>query len=335
MKYFIYSFGQAGTLTPVPDAAQANGTVSYNQGFPVGYELIDTDPASLNIPRDQFNQLMNDVTSSIQQLQQYGVPYFITSSMNGGTAYPYAKNAIVYQPVDGNVYQSLVANNTTTPPSSSWQLFSASESSLYLNYAVDTGSANAYVTAPSPSISAYQEGIVVLLKPKFGNTGACTINVNGLGTVPIKTLTNLDPSSGMIIPSGLYLLAYNATTSSFVVLNPTLGTAAYANTGTANGQVPLLNNTAASSGKVVFGNITYQWGIGTASSSGTGATNTFGTAFSGTPYHISCTTIASSIVSFTTGDRPSLATNTWTATGFNVLSGDYTTSVSWLAIGPT
>ncbi len=91
---------------------------------------------------------------------------------------------------------------------------------------------------------------------------------------------------------------------------------------------------AGTTGKLVFGAVTVQWGTGTASSSGSGATNTFGTPFSGTPYYVNFIANSSTMTAFTTGDRPSPATNTWTSTGFNALS-DGGTNITWLAIGPT
>ncbi len=123
VKYFIFPFGVDGDRAAIPDPTQVSGVVSYEAGFPVGYQLVDTDPASLNIPRDEFNQLVYDITLAIQQVQQNGFPVFITSAMNGGSPFPYAKNSFVRQPTNGNVYFSLIDSNTDVPPTSNWQLF--------------------------------------------------------------------------------------------------------------------------------------------------------------------------------------------------------------------
>lgn len=236
IKYFVTPFATSGDVLAIPDPTQPSGVVSYAQGFGPDYQLIDTDPASLNIPRNQFNQLMLDITGAIQQIQQNGIPYFITSTMNDGSPFPYAINAIVYQPVDGNVYQSTVGANTNVPPGTGWQLFGVS-TSLWLNYSADTGTANAYAVAPMPAITAYGAGQTLILKPLQANTaGACNINVSGLGNVRIKTMGNLDPAAGMISPPGAHILFYNG--ANFVLLNPTLGSAAYANIGAGASQVP-------------------------------------------------------------------------------------------------
>lgn len=121
-KYFIYPFGVSGTRASVPNGAQMDGTVSYEEGFPVGYQLDYSDPASLNVPRDQFNQALYDVTLAIKQIQEHGFPEFITSAMNGGSPFGYDINACVYQPADGNNYCSLISSNTDVPPSINWRL---------------------------------------------------------------------------------------------------------------------------------------------------------------------------------------------------------------------
>lgn len=122
VKYFSYPFATGGDLTAIPDTTQPSGIVSYQQGFGPDYALVDTDPSSLDIPRNQFNQLMNDITMAIQQIQQNGFPIFITSAMNDGSPYAYSKNSFVLAS-DGNVYYSLINANTDTPPTSNWQIF--------------------------------------------------------------------------------------------------------------------------------------------------------------------------------------------------------------------
>lgn len=54
---------------------------------------------------------------------------------------------------------------------------------------VDTGSTNAYILNFTANFTAYADGIVIYWIPSHGNTGASTINVNGLGVINI---TNQD-----------------------------------------------------------------------------------------------------------------------------------------------
>lgn len=57
---------------------------------------------------------------------------------------------------------------------------------------VDTGSANAYVLNFTASFTSYSDGIIIYWVPNNTNTGASTINVNGLGVV---NLVNPDGSA--------------------------------------------------------------------------------------------------------------------------------------------
>ncbi len=278
VKYFKYPFGVDGDLLAIPNPTQLSGVVSYQAGYPIDYQLVDTDPASLNIQRNQFNQLMFDTTSAIQQLQQNGFPIHITAAMNDGVAYAYDKNSYV-RATDSNVYYSLTNGNVDVPPSVNWQL-AGSEVLQYFNFAVDTGVADHYVIAPNPPVVSYADGDFILLRAIHANTGACDIDVNSLGATPIKTMANLDPAAGMIIPSGAYILMYFG--GNFVLCNPALGTAAYKNTGAANGNVLLLNNTVGPPYKIIIGSMMIQGGFSPASA-GANPTITFATPFSAPP----------------------------------------------------
>lgn len=48
-----------------------------------------------------------------------------------------------------------------------------------------SGSPNAYSVSLSPAITAYEDGQRIVFVANFTNTGACTLNVNGKGAVPI------------------------------------------------------------------------------------------------------------------------------------------------------
>lgn len=118
-KYFKYPFGVDGDRTTIPDPTQPDGSVSYDQGFGPDYQLDpDTDPEALNIPRNEFNDLIYQTQLAVQQYQQFGFPDFITSSDNGGSPFSYSKNAVVRY--GGINYSSLIDANTDTPPTSNW-----------------------------------------------------------------------------------------------------------------------------------------------------------------------------------------------------------------------
>jgi hypothetical protein len=123
-KFIRRLFGQAGTRAAVPDLTQADGTVSYENGFGADYQRATGDPLLKNIERDKFNQLLYDLSLGLQQYQLHGFPEYVAAVDNGGVALSYAKNAFVLW-TDGNLYLSLVAANTSDPTDSTkWRLFS-------------------------------------------------------------------------------------------------------------------------------------------------------------------------------------------------------------------
>lgn len=116
--YFDTVFAVSGDVSTVPDATDPSGYISFTQGYTSDYELPPSDPNYKEVERDKMNYLFNQVTAALQQYQQLGAPPFITSAMNGGTPFSYAKGARVVK--SGVVYQSLINNNTDTPPTSNW-----------------------------------------------------------------------------------------------------------------------------------------------------------------------------------------------------------------------
>lgn len=118
-KYYGVPFGNTGDKTTIPDPLQPSGDVSYELGWTPLYELNPvTDPSAKRIERAKHNQIFNDLTTNIKQLQDFGVPeYFNLTAKPAG----YSKNSRVLF-TDGEVYISLVNSNTDTPPSVNWKM---------------------------------------------------------------------------------------------------------------------------------------------------------------------------------------------------------------------
>lgn len=85
-------------------------------------------------------------------------------------------------------------------------VFNASLTTLYGG--VDTGAVNAYIlnfTAPFQSLA---NGIVIYWIPANTNTGPSTLNVNGLGVVPILNQSGNALSAGQIVQGGVTAVIY-------------------------------------------------------------------------------------------------------------------------------
>lgn len=126
-------------------------------------------------------------------------------------------------------------------------------------YAADSGSANALAASLTPAPSAYTAGMQVNVKVANTNTGATTINVNGLGAKTIQR-NGAALGAGALVAGQIYRLVYDGT---YFQMGPTAETASLAT----NGYIKL------SSGLII------QWGVTSSFSSEGGQTFTFPIAF--------------------------------------------------------
>lgn len=76
-------------------------------------------------------------------------------------------------------------------------------------YAADAGSTDAYAISLSPAPTSYATGMVVHFKANTANTGACTLNVNGLGAVSIKKSYNVELVDSDIAANQLVSVVYD------------------------------------------------------------------------------------------------------------------------------
>ncbi len=85
-------------------------------------------------------------------------------------------------------------------------------------YGVTAGSANTYTLTLNPAPAAYVDGMGIVVKINAANTGAATVNVNGLGAKAIVDSKGNVLSSGKLRLNGTYSLKYNSTSGNFQLL---------------------------------------------------------------------------------------------------------------------
>lgn len=126
-KYFRLPFASSGDKTSIPDATQTAGDVSYQQGYGPDYQRDKTsDPLAKTIERDKMNALFNDMTNALKVLQEFGgAVEWIAPADNGGNAFAYDYGARVRY--SGQIYISLVDNNTDTPVGPNWLKWNLSD----------------------------------------------------------------------------------------------------------------------------------------------------------------------------------------------------------------
>ena len=229
LKYFRLPFATTGDKTAVPDAVDTNGNVSYSQGYGFDYQRQKTDPAAKNIERDKMNQIFFDVTTAVAELQANGIPDFITTALNGGTAYSYAQYAVVKY--SGDLYIALVAANTALPSDATkWALLPtpARIQAAFNSSAVAAGTADALTGAFSPAIAALPAApgtLSVLVRAGSANaTTTPTFKADGTTAKTIVKGNNLPLVAGDIAGAGHWLdLQYDATLDKWVLQNPATG----------------------------------------------------------------------------------------------------------------
>lgn len=87
-------FADKGDKRQIPEQAQPNGEVSLEQGFTDKYQ-INPQAGGFYLQRDHFNQLFNDITQSIQNLQIQGGRPFDRTILNGD-GYPLGARCLAY-----------------------------------------------------------------------------------------------------------------------------------------------------------------------------------------------------------------------------------------------
>ncbi|MCE1117463.1 gp53-like domain-containing protein [Pseudomonas sp. NMI795_08] len=79
------------------------------------------------------------------------------------------------------------------------------------SYTVDTGTANTYLAAYAPAVTALVDGAVLKFKAKTGNTGASTFSPNGVAAKPIVGGDHAALQGGEIVANGEVWLQYNSS----------------------------------------------------------------------------------------------------------------------------
>ncbi|WP_433867115.1 hypothetical protein [Ralstonia wenshanensis] len=85
----------------------------------------------------------------------------------------------------------------------------------------DTGSTNTCVVSYTPAVAALIDGMVLWFKAKAANTGAVTLNVNGLGAQSVVGGAHNALQGGEIIANGKCQVVWNATLNAFVLIECT------------------------------------------------------------------------------------------------------------------
>lgn len=120
-----------------------------------------------------------------------------------------------------------------------WSRDQVVNAQLITYYGVDTGAANAYILTAATPYTTYTNGELVFFVPTNTNTGASTININGLGAIPIVTITGLPVGAGQITAGIMTELIYFNGSFQLLSIGNTFG----ASVGTFGAEIPIASAT--------------------------------------------------------------------------------------------
>ena len=136
-----------------------------------------------------------------------------------------------------------------------------------------TGSDDTYTAALTPALTAYTTGMMVNIKLTVANTGACTLNLNGLGAKNIKKYVagaQGDPETGDIVANQFCMFYYDGT--SMVLLNPSAAMPTTTNLQSITTNFPTLVGGVASNADTLHKHVQVACGTGTYNGTGTNGT---------------------------------------------------------------
>ena len=121
-NYIDIAWAENGDKTDIPVNAQADGSVSYDQGFTDLYDRnVVTDPTAIPLSRTNFNGNANKITANLKQwLDQCYPDYYEFDNLGNPIEYK-IYSAVRY---NNGVYLSKINNNTSLPTNTTnWSLF--------------------------------------------------------------------------------------------------------------------------------------------------------------------------------------------------------------------
>ena len=206
-KYFRNPFAVNGDKTAIPDATQPDGSVSYDTGFTFDYERDPdplVDPLTKDVPREETNQLFNDITGVLKFLQERTAPEWSATIAANIGGYPLG--ARVSLEAGGAIYTSTAANNTAVPGGAgvtTWITTSVLDATLVALAGLATGANKLPYftgtdTAAQTDFTSFARQLLAAANPAAGRSalevGAASNLVAGL----IRTASQTDVNTGAV-----------------------------------------------------------------------------------------------------------------------------------------
>lgn len=220
-------FANSGTKNTIPTASQIGinaGAASLTDGFP---PLTFTPLSAGGVPPSgaDFNGILNLLSANTRWDNAGG--FYVYDSAFSTSIGGYPKNALLAKLAGDGFWLSTADNNTADPDTggANWIAFDplSIQGNIY-NYGVDSGAANAYAVALDPVPSALTPGMFISVDNlQFSNTGASTLNLNGLGALPILGTGGVALQGGELAATYSVTVQLNNAGNAWILLNTTGG----------------------------------------------------------------------------------------------------------------
>lgn len=217
----------------VEDVSPYTQTANFAQGHAGGVEFVISNTAGFY---NNFVAVNNDATITAILLvpdptlpTQIANKEYVDSTAIAGA--PAASTTVAGIVLEGTQADVDAKTASRTYMATSYQLFTnpaKMRSTKYNDYVVDSGAANAYVITPVPAITAYVAGQQFTFLVGNTNTGASTLNVNGLGAIAITKNVSSPLSANNLTVGAIATVSYDGT-------NMQLSTAGVSTNGYTNG----------------------------------------------------------------------------------------------------
>lgn len=196
-------FANSGTKNTIPTASQIGitaGAASLTDGFP---PLTFTPLSAGGVPPAgaDFNGILNLLSANTRWDNAGG--FYVYDSEFSTSISGYPKNALLAKLAGDGFWLSTADNNTADPDTggANWIAFDplSIQGNIY-NYGVDSGAVNAYAVALDPVPAALTPGMFISVGSlQFSNTGPSTLNINGLGALPIQSSGGVALQGGELV----------------------------------------------------------------------------------------------------------------------------------------
>lgn len=198
-----------------------DGTTGFNSSVKLGY---DADPGLTSGDTNKFATVKYvndtaiagspDATTTTKGIGKVSVaPVSATSPIFVGDNDPRVPTVaqVGYIPTSGQK-DALVGNNTDVAVGTGNKY--VTQTGLQHGaeiYGASTTGNDTYVVTLSPAPTSYTTGMKIIFKPDTANTGACTLNVNGLGAKTIKKNVSSDLNDNDILANQTVEVIYDGT----------------------------------------------------------------------------------------------------------------------------